>query len=61
MADKIHDTENLHTERFVRKKNRADKFTWTPADIKVQDENGNWIRGDEFLERMKENHGDDRK
>ena len=30
---------------------RADKFTWKPADIEVQDEQGNWIRGDEFLNR----------
>lgn len=31
---------------------RSDKFTWTPADVKVQDEHGNWIRGDEFLRRQ---------
>ena len=32
---------------------RRDKFTWTPADVNVQDENGEWIRGDEFLSRQK--------
>lgn len=30
---------------------RSDKFTWTPAEVKVQDEHGNWIRGDKFLKK----------
>lgn len=34
-------------------KRRDDKFTWTPADVKVQDEDGNWIRCDEFLKQKK--------
>lgn len=33
------------------RKRRERRFTWTPADIKVLDKNGNWIRGDEFLKR----------
>ena len=36
-------------EKKTIDKIRQNRFTWTPADVKVQDENGNWIRGDEFL------------
>jgi len=32
---------------------RAGKFTWTPADVKVQDGNGNWINGNDFLLQIK--------
>lgn len=32
---------------------RSERFTWHPADIKVLDEKGEWIRGDEFLDSLK--------
>lgn len=46
------------TKMLKRKENaarqvRSDKFTWTPADVKVQDKDGKWIRGDEFLNSLK--------
>ena len=50
-------TKNTDEDNRVEKADdnrRAKKFTWEPADVKVQDENGNWIRGDEFLRRLKQ-------
>lgn len=50
-------TKHTDEENRVEKtddKRRAKKFTWEPADVKVQDENGKWIRGDEFLRRLKQ-------
>lgn len=46
------------TKMLKRKENaarqvRSDKFTWSPADVKVQDKDGKWIRGDEFLNSLK--------
>ena len=46
------DDEDKRVEKADSKR-RDDKFTWQPADVKVQDENGNWIRGDEFLRQKK--------
>ena len=31
---------------------RNERFSWSPADVKVQDEQGNRIPGDEFLQRL---------
>ena len=32
----------------LRNTHHADKFTWCPTDVKVQDENGNWISYNDF-------------
>ena len=51
--NKRKDTALEKTEKRNSKERRAEKFSWSPADVKVQDENGNRIRGDEFLDRIK--------
>ena len=38
-------------EKQEEKQRRSGKFSWEPADIKVQNGNGDWIRGDEFLRK----------
>ena len=45
--------DDVASEKRNSKERRVDKFNWSPADVKVQDEQGNWIRGDEFLNRLK--------
>ena len=45
----VKDKEEL--QKREQKESRADRFTWTPADIMVQDENGKWISGAELLRR----------
>ena len=51
--DKRKETALEKTEKRNPKERRKDKFIWSPADIKVQDVNGNRIRGDEFLDNIK--------
>ena len=43
----------LKRKENAARQGRSDKFTWTPADVKVQDKDGKWIRGDEFLNSLK--------